>query len=626
MRSSSVGASGTFRPVPLTRPIDRRRLTLRHASVHAQETTNGSTIGDSSEFSHRLLCPVSLVGALIGRKGENIRKLQSASSSDIVVDHHVKSSDERVIRISSVDGLIATVENLCGLQTNSLADGSDDPMFTEEEELSCDARLLLDTSQVGFVVGKSGASIKAIVEETGAHVRIMPRGELPPCACVSDELVQITGSVSGVSAACRKIGAMMEEHPPKRRGTQRPINLAQACRGHLQYLPKSSSYSRHDAFDYAGPSSVTMETIFRMLAPANMAGNIIGKGGCHISKIRQETGSRIKMYGSADDVEERLVCVFSSEDPNQRYCAAQDALVRCAISLAPEEGPSKTHTIRLLAPQVSVGALLGRKGVTVMQLRRETGTTIRVLAVEAPLAAAAAVAIGGGEPGGDEIIQIEGALHQCIAALRGVATLLRSWQIRRTITATPRAVTTITLSPGLLAESLAMGAAHGGLVAVPVTAHGAGSPAAYATVAHGTYPSSPPVLWRYPADQRPGRGRDRKERAPRDSNPAAYRNPRALSHRPQSVGWTSYPGDQRTGRVLPGGTHARQSVFGDRQVLAGNARAPEQCDGVHGGHRGRRGPARVQSGAMECRVRGEPRRLVVFLRDKCQCQMLPYLS
>ena len=436
------------------------------------------------------------MGAVIGKKGENIRKLRLSSSSDIVVDHHVKSSDERVIRMSSVDGLVATVENLCGLQTNSLADGSDDPMFTEDEELACDARLLLDTSQVGFLVGKSGASIKAIIEETGAHVRILPRGELPPCACVSDELVQISGSRSTVSAACRIIGGMMEEHPPKRRGTQRPINLAQACRGHAQYLPKSSS-SRHDAFDYAGPSSITMETIFRLLVPANMAGNIIGKGGCHISKIRQETGSRIKVYGNADDVEERLVCVFSSDDPNQRYCTAQDALVRCAISLAPGEGPSKTNMIRLLAPQVSVGALLGRKGATVMQLRRETGTTIRVLPVEAPLAAAAAVAIGGGEPGGDEIIQIEGALHQCIAALRGVATLLRSWQIRRTITATPRAVTTITLSPGLLAESLAMGAAHGGLVAVPVTAHGAGSPAAYATVAHGTYPSSPPVLWRY---------------------------------------------------------------------------------------------------------------------------------
>jgi len=196
-------------------------------------------------------------------------------------------------------------------------------------------------------------------------------------------------------------------------------------------------------------------------------------------------------------VEDRLICVYSSEDANSNYCAAQDALVRCAISLNSDEGSSRNHVVRLLAPQVSIGAVLGRKGATVMQLRQETGASIRVLAVEAPLAAAAAVAIGGGEPGGDEIIQIEGALHQCIVALRGVATLLRGWHIRRTITATPRAVTTITLAPGLLAQSLAMGAANGGLVAVPVTAAGSGAPAAYATVAHGSFPASPSVLWRY---------------------------------------------------------------------------------------------------------------------------------
>ena len=458
-------------------------------------------MGDSSsEFNHRMLCPVALVGAMIGKKGENIRKVRLATSSEVVVDHLVQSSDERVIRMSSAEGLVAMVESLCVLQISSISDGSDDAMISDDtDEGSCDVRLLVDTSQVGFLVGKAGASIKAIVEESGAQVRILPRGELPPCACVSDELVHVSGTRQAVARACRKIAMMMEEHPPKRKGSQRPIILAQACRGDVQYLPRGPTSSRHDglSLDYVGPSAVTMDTIFRLLAPAHRAGNIIGKRGCHVSKIRQETGSRIKVYGSADDVEERLVCVFSSEDPNQRYCAAQDALVRCAISLAAEEGSSKTHVVRLLAPQVSIGAVLGRKGATVMQLRRDTGASVRVLAVEAPLAAAAAVAIGGGEPGGDEIIQIEGALHQCIAALRGVATLLRSWQIRRTITATPRAVTTITLSPGLLAESLAMGAAHGGLVAVPVTAHGAGSPAAYATVAHGTYPSSPPVLWRY---------------------------------------------------------------------------------------------------------------------------------
>lgn len=36
--------------------------------------------------------------------------------------------------------------------------------------------------------------------------------------------------------------------------------------------------------------------------------------------------------------------------------------------------------------------------------------------------------------GSEEVIQIEGTVQQCVAALRGVATLLRGWQIRRVMT------------------------------------------------------------------------------------------------------------------------------------------------------------------------------------------------
>lgn len=35
---------------------------------------------------------------------------------------------------------------------------------------------------------------------------------------------------------------------------------------------------------------------------------------------------------------------------------------------------------------------------------------------------------------GEEVIQVEGTVQQCVAALRGVATLLRGWQIRRLMT------------------------------------------------------------------------------------------------------------------------------------------------------------------------------------------------
>lgn len=489
----------------------------------------------SEDVTLRILCPIAFVGAMIGRKGENIRRMRRETSSEIVIEDSVAGSDDRVVRISLCkdsplhssssggDALVAVVDSLCDIRAESLHGsvmGSEDEMHDRSPSPvsmnrdmdirmvdghsslgdACEVRLLVDTSQVGSLVGKAGATIKGIMEETGAHVRVMPKGELPSCAWVSDEMIQVTGARDNVSCALRKIALHLELHPPRHRGSHRKrMLLAHASTGDLQYLHNSvtKTYNDYAQSMFPGAPGMSMDTVFRLLVPADRAGNIIGRGGDHIQRIRHETGARIKVYGSADDVEDRLICVYSSEDANSNYCAAQDALVRCAISLNSDEGSSRNHVVRLLAPQVSIGAVLGRKGATVMQLRQETGASIRVLAVEAPLAAAAAVAIGGGEPGGDEIIQIEGALHQCIVALRGVATLLRGWHIRRTITATPRAVTTITLAPGLLAQSLAMGAANGGLVAVPVTAAGSGAPAAYATVAHGSFPASPSVLWRY---------------------------------------------------------------------------------------------------------------------------------
>jgi len=462
-----------------------------------------------------------------------VRRLKRETKSEIVIEDYVNGSDDRVLSIhlnrdhdsyshnSGGNALVAVFDNLCDpghcsnvslcseddLNLRSTSSMEQDGDACDMEDGSCmsedifDVRLLVDSSQVGFIVGKAGSFIKATMEESGANVRVMPKGELPTCAWVSDEMIEVNGCRDAVRTALRRIAYQLEQHPPRQyRGSQKkPMLLAHASTGDLQYLnsPAMKHYLDYSSLSITGAATVAMDTIFRLLVPAERAGNIIGRGGDHIQRIRLETGARIKVYGNQDDAEERLICIYSSEDANSYYCAAQDALVRCAISLTADDSASRQQVVRLLAPQASIGAILGKKGVTVMQLRQETGASIRVLSVEAPLAAAAAVSIGGGEPGGDEIIHIEGALDHCIAALRGVATLLRSWQIRRTITSTPRAVTTITLAPGLLAQSLAMGAANGGLVAVPITAAGAGSPAAYATVAHGNFPTSPPVLWRY---------------------------------------------------------------------------------------------------------------------------------
>jgi hypothetical protein len=48
----------------------------------------------------------------------------------------------------------------------------------------------------------------------------------------------------------------------------------------------------------AGPggySGTAVEVSFRLLAPVARTGNIIGKGGEHVKRVRQETGARIKV-------------------------------------------------------------------------------------------------------------------------------------------------------------------------------------------------------------------------------------------------------------------------------------------------------------------------------------------
>lgn len=53
------------------------------------------------------------------------------------------------------------------------------------------ARLLVDSSQIGYLVGKGGSTIKNTCAQSGAAIKILPKAELPPCACVTDEIVQV---------------------------------------------------------------------------------------------------------------------------------------------------------------------------------------------------------------------------------------------------------------------------------------------------------------------------------------------------------------------------------------------------------------------------------------------------
>lgn len=181
-----------------------------------------------------------------------------------------------------------------------------------------EARLLVDSALVGYLVGRGGSTIKDTMARSGAGVRVLPKPELPPCACVGDEVVRVCGSAGAVGAALRLLAGQVKNHPLRLGslpyaapggGHAAPLMLAQATHADLAYMhPSLGGYFTHAAAvpgaggmvgapvgSAGGFGGSQVEVTFRLLAPVNRTGNIIGKGGEHVRRVRQETGARIKV-------------------------------------------------------------------------------------------------------------------------------------------------------------------------------------------------------------------------------------------------------------------------------------------------------------------------------------------
>lgn len=185
-----------------------------------------------------------------------------------------------------------------------------------------EARLLVDSQLVGFLVGRGGSTIKDTIARSGAAVRILPKAELPACACIGDEVVRVAGGLPEVLAALRLLAGQIKAHPLRLGALSHDVappgsGLAtgpQLVGGLQQPPPLMLAVATNPDAAFAHPGigggfmpggaglvaafcGTAVEVTFRLLAPATRTGNIIGKGGEHVKRVRSETGARIKVGG-----------------------------------------------------------------------------------------------------------------------------------------------------------------------------------------------------------------------------------------------------------------------------------------------------------------------------------------
>ena len=443
-------------------------------------TVSSATTALSSTTRFRLLCPTTRIGRVIGKEGRVIKAIREDTGARVKVAPPTPGSDERVILVASGGDEFAEDEDEDGEDASASASGEDgnadsssigttrrtvttaekalfrifDTITGTEESSSASSsalsatgsesgaggstnetstssiqsrasipicRLLVARSQVGSLIGKGGAVIASIREESGATVRVMPSNMLPTCASRGDELLQITAHIrtSGdasdggggvgegenpmfvVKRALRLIARHLRENPVKtlEDSGRSPFDAFMNGPTHASAQQQRGGKNGGGSAIAAGGGGFSMSTrlnlngvyvpggaeiTFRLLCPVSRTGSVIGRNGEVIQQIRSETGAKVKVCERVDDADERVILISSSDDGLSPLLAAQIALFRVYRCIVESSGGNDAPLpFRLLVQSSQIGCLIGKGGNIIKQIRNETRASVRVLSSDA---------------------------------------------------------------------------------------------------------------------------------------------------------------------------------------------------------------------------------------------------
>ncbi|KAJ3702692.1 hypothetical protein LUZ61_006397 [Rhynchospora tenuis] len=237
-RSNSLVTQNGPLPAPIISPYggyDRDHRGADWASFYPLPRDEHS----SREFTLRLVCRSSLIGAVIGKNGSVINQIRQESGATVKVDSEA-IEDDCIISISAkeyFEDLSPTIDAAVRLQpkcSERTESGTSDVLTT---------RLLVSSSRIGCLIGKGGSIVTEMRRSTRANIRILSKDNLPKVATLDDEMVQISGEADVAKNALVEVAMRLKANFFERENelSHFPSIPYQQGRSHS---PEPSRYSR----------------------------------------------------------------------------------------------------------------------------------------------------------------------------------------------------------------------------------------------------------------------------------------------------------------------------------------------------------------------------------------------
>jgi len=241
---------------------------------------------------------------IIGKGGANVKQIRLDSSAFVSILKTEGSSKERVMQIKGTVEFNVTALKLIG---ELLIKNDQERKQTENPEAVVDThcfKVLVHQSLAGAIIGRGGAIIKSIQEDTAAKISLSTE----PLGGSTEKTVSVTGNIEQLQAATTRILTQIRDNPMRpgttsipyvpgqpqmQFGAPSPYGAPQAYGMPPQAYgmpPQQSPYGMPP--QAMGGAATKLEKI---VIPTICAGTVIGKGGSIIRDIKMQSGTSISV-------------------------------------------------------------------------------------------------------------------------------------------------------------------------------------------------------------------------------------------------------------------------------------------------------------------------------------------
>jgi len=286
----------------------------------------------------RLLVSNTAAGCIIGKGGSTITEFQSQSGARIQLSRNQEffpGTSDRIIMISGGFDEIMQAMQLIHQKLSSEAEDNNDV------ENKSKVRLIVPNGCCGGIIGKGGAMIKSLIDESQAGIKISPQDQSFPG--VIDRIVTLTGSLEEQMRAVYLILSKLNEdsHYSHTVNTPYPyagVNFPAIPVGYgIPPVPYNSMnygsngiggmFPNNKPRRSNGPQEGYGISVTIGVADEHI-GAVVGRAGRNIMEISQVSGARIKISDRGDfmtGTSDRKVTITGSQDAIR---AAEDLIMR----------------------------------------------------------------------------------------------------------------------------------------------------------------------------------------------------------------------------------------------------------------------------------------------------------